>query len=281
MTGAATVRHRQASFLKMEPRSSRKPNWMVVWVLCLLAILAACGVISPRRIVINNPPNPSPTVSPTPNPFPTPTISPTPTATPTPTPTGMSAEVPTQFLFTADPAAGVILGFKINRDGGLSAVPGSPFVAPDSPRLLVAGGKDLFVANETGVTAFAVNGETGTITRLDSVAMPSITNLTVDSDGTVFATAGARRTGMRVVNNKIQLGTVSGIMLLRPRASATAGGSGGIPEVKDASGQFFYSLNSRAGEISAFRIEGGTAVPLSPATYPAGHGSVSLALVTP
>ena len=254
---------------------------MVVWVLCLLAILAACGVISPRRIVINNPPNPSPTASPTQNPFPTPTISPTPTATPTPTPTGMSAVVPTQFLFTADPAAGVILGFKINRDGGLSAVPGSPFVAPNSPRLLVAEGKDLFVANQAGLTAFAVNRETGTITRLDSAAMPSITNLTVDGNGAVFATSGARRTEVRVVNNKLQLGTVSGIMLLRPEASLTAGEPGGSPEVKDASGQFIYSLNSRTGEISAFRVEGGAAVPLSPATYAAGHGSVSLAIVTP
>lgn len=254
---------------------------MVVWVLCVLAILAACGVISPRRIVINNPPSTSPTVSPTPNPFPTPTISPTPTATPTPTPGGMSAVVPTQFLFTADPAAGVILGFKINRDGGLSAVPGSPFVAPHSPALLVAGGKDLFVANKAGLTAFAVNHETGTIARLDSVAMPSITNLAVDGDGTVIATSGTRRTEVRVVNNKLQLGSVSGIMLLRPEASATAGEQAAGPEVKDASGEFFYSLNSRAGEISAFRVEGGTAVPLSPATYPAGHGSVSLALVTP
>ncbi|MGE5325164.1 MAG: hypothetical protein ACM3SW_20010, partial [Actinomycetota bacterium] len=134
----------------MDPRSSPKHNRMVVWVLGLLAVIAACGTISPRRIVINNPPNPSPTVSPTPNPFPTPT---TPTPTPTPTPSGMSAVVPKQFLFTADPVAGVILGFQINRDGGLSAVPGSPFVASNSPTLLVTNGKDLFVANEIGLTA--------------------------------------------------------------------------------------------------------------------------------
>lgn len=250
---------------------------MVVWILCLLAIIAACGTISPRRIVINSPPSPSPTGSPTP------LISPTPTPTATPTPTGMSAvfptQVPTQFLFTADHVARVILGFKINRDGGLSAVPGSPFFTPNSPTLLVAGGKHLFVADETGLTVFAVNGETGTLTRLDSVAMPSITNLGSDSEGTVFATSGTRRNAVRVVNNKLQLGSVSGIMLLRPGASAAPSQSG--PEVKDVSGQFFYSLNSRAGEISAFRLEDGTAVPLSPATYAAGHGSASLALVTP
>ena len=275
---AATVPHKQASSFTMAPRSSPKHNGMVVWVLCALAILASCGVISPRRIVVNNPPNPSPSVSPTPNPFPTPTISPTPTATPTPTPTGMSAVVPKQFLFTADPAAGVILGFQINRDGGLSAVPGSPFMAPNSPRLLVASGKDLFVANQAGLTAFAVNRETGSITRLDSVALPSITSLTVDSGGTVSAISGTRRTGVRVVNNKLQLGSVSGIMLLRPGAS-TAGESGASPEVKDASGQFFYLLDPSTGEISSSRIENGKMIPLR--SFAAGHGAVSLTIAVP
>src|SRR6185503_14396108 len=132
--------------------------WVSLCVLSVLAFIAACGVISPRRVVVNNPPtSPTPTVSPTP------IGSPTPTATPTPTPVSMDAVVPSQFLFTADPSAGVILGFKINSDGGLSPVPGSPFVAPDSPTLLAATQQDLFVANKSGLTLFGVNRETGTI----------------------------------------------------------------------------------------------------------------------
>lgn len=254
---------------------------MSLCVLSVLAFIAACGVISPRRIVTNNPGfSPTPTVSPTPfgSPTPTPTITPT----PTPTPVGMGAVVPSQFLFTADPSAGVILGFKINSDGGLSPVPGSPFVTPNSPTLLVANGKDLFAADEAGLTAFAVNRETGTINKLDSVAMPPITNLTVDSsDQTVFATAGTRRTEVRVVNSKLQLGEVSGIMLLRPGASSGAGEESAGPQVRDASGQFSYALNSSTGEISAFRVEGSSLVPLSPATYPAGHAAVSLAIAKP
>jgi 6-phosphogluconolactonase (cycloisomerase 2 family) len=194
----------------------------------------------------------------------------------------MGAVVPSQFLFTADPSAGVILGFKINSDGGLSPVPGSPFVAPNSPTLLVANGKDLFAADEAGLTAFAVNRETGTINKLDSVAMPPITNLTVDSsDQTVFATSGTRRTEVRVVNSKLQLGEVSGIMLLRPGASSAGGEESAGPQVRDASGQFSYALNSSTGEISAFRVEGSSLVPLSPATYPAGHAAVSLAIARP
>ena len=254
-----------------------RSHWLSLCVLSVLALIAACGVISPRRIVTNNPGfSPSPTVSPTP------IGSPTPTATPTPTPAGMGAVVPSQFLFTADPSAGVILGFKINSDGGLSPVPGSPFVAPDSPTLLAASQNDLFVANKSGLTVFGVNRETGTITKMDSVSMSSITNLSVDSaDGMAFVRSGTRRTEVQVVNDKIQLGEVSGIMLLRAGASSTAGEASASQQVKDASGQFSYALNSSTGEISAFRVEGSSLVPLSPATYPAGHAAVSLAIAKP
>jgi 6-phosphogluconolactonase (cycloisomerase 2 family) len=242
----------------------------------MLALIAACGTISPRRIVVNNPPgSPTPTVSPTP-------FSPTPTPTPTATPVGMGAAVPAQFLFTADPTSGVILGFKINSDGGLSPVPGSPFMAPNSPTLVVATGKSLFVADKAGLTAFAVNRDTGTITTIDSVAMPSISNLSVDnSEGVAFATSGTRRTAVRVVNNKLQLGSVSGIMLLRSGTSTLAGQGNAGQQVKDSSGRFSYALNKSTGEISAFQVEGGTLVPLSPASYPAGHGAVSLAIAQP
>ena len=265
-----------ASSFSMDFRSAPvRSHWLSLCVLSVLAMIAACGVISPRRVVTNNPGfSPSPTVSPTPIGSPTPT--PTPTATP------MAAVVPSQFLFTADPSAGVILGFKINSDGGLSSVPGSPFVAPDSPTLLAASQKDLFVANKSGLTVFDVNRETGTITKMDSVAMPSITNLSVDSaDGTVFATSGTRRTEVQVVNGKIQFGAVSGIMLMNTGTSSKVGEISASQQVKDATGEFSYALNSSTGEISAFRVEGSSLVPLSPATYPAGHAAVSLAVAKP
>jgi 6-phosphogluconolactonase (cycloisomerase 2 family) len=194
----------------------------------------------------------------------------------------MDAAVPSQFLFTADPSSGVILGFKINSDGGLSPVPGSPFVSPNSPTLLASSGKDLFVANKSGLTVFQVNRESGAITKLDSVAMRAITNLSVDSaDGTAFATSGTRRTEVHVVNDKIQLGAVSGIMLMNAGTSSPAEEASASQQVKDASGQFSYALNSSTGEISAFRVEGSSLVPLSPATYPAGHAAVSLAIAKP
>src|SRR6185312_945998 len=149
--------------------SNTAKRWLVPWVLFILAMIAACE-ISPRREVVNNPQiSPTPTVSPTPVGSPTPTLSPTPTISPTPTPTpaGMSTAVPTEFLFTADPVAGVILGFRINSDGGLSAVPGSPFMAAHSPRLVAALGSNLLVADEKNLNVFAIASQTGKITKTD------------------------------------------------------------------------------------------------------------------
>lgn len=268
---AATVPRGLASVLTMEPRSSPKHNWLVVWVLCLLAIMAACGVISPRRIVVDNPPSPSPTGSPTPpNPFPTPTITPTPTATPTPTPTGMSAVVPKQFLFTAAPVAGVILGFQINRDGGLSAIPGSPFVAADSPRLVAAIGSTLLVAGNRTLTAFLVNQETGAISRTNAIVLPSISKLMVDRvSGMAFAVTPNGDMAVQVHGKRLKV--------VNSAPDLTAAGS--QSSVTDTSGKFRYVL-SPAGTITAFAIQNGNQAS-GGRSYPAGHGSVSLALVTP
>ncbi|HET9182992.1 MAG TPA: hypothetical protein VFP59_12720 [Candidatus Angelobacter sp.] len=250
---------------------------MVVWVLGLLALMASCGVISPRRIVVNNPP--SPTGSPTPpNPFPTPTATPTPTptnpfptATPTPTPTGMSAVVPKQFLFTADSGAGVILGFQINPDGGLSSVPGSPFVAADTPRLVAAVGSTLLVAGDRTLTAFTVNHDTGTIAKTDAVVLPSVSKLTVDPVSRMaFALTPDGEMAIQIMGKRLSVvnAAAPGITMAGSQTSVT-----------DETGRFRYVLNL-TGTIAAFAIQNGEQVSEGK-SYPAGHGSVSLALVTP
>jgi hypothetical protein len=150
---------------------SGSQNWLATWIiLCLLAIIAACGTISPRRIVTNNPPgSPTPTATSTPSPGTTPTI--------TPTPTPMASVVPAQFLFTADPAARLIIGFKINSDGGLSPIPGSPFRTMDTPRQLLANGSTLLIAGDNGITAFVVSKDTGAISRSSSMSMEAVSQL--------------------------------------------------------------------------------------------------------
>jgi hypothetical protein len=254
-----------------------KSYWIPGLVLSILAVIAACGTISPRRIVQNNPsPSPTPTVSPTPiisptpTPFPSPTITPTPT--PTPTPTGMSTVVPSQFLFTADPSAGVILAFKINRDGGLSPVPGSPFVADDSPRLVANLDGSLVVAGKSSLMQFSVNKETGAITKIDSLKLSAVSSLISEPmSHTVFAARPTGPAAVRIVNHRLQVSTD----IEAPPRSGTASTS-----VTDASRKFIYQLDRQTGVISAFSLENGNTMPLS-RSYSAGRSSTSLTIVKP
>src|SRR5579859_195415 len=140
-------------------------------VLLLLFLLIAGCVISPRRVVNENP-----------SPTPTPTVSPTPTPTPTPTP--MGATVPLQFLFLGDSSAPLITGFRINSDGSLTAVPGSPFTVSAPARSLSSVRDTLFVASGTEITAFKVGMETGSLRQTDSAGTsPWAGDLSLSANG--------------------------------------------------------------------------------------------------
>jgi 6-phosphogluconolactonase (cycloisomerase 2 family) len=105
----------------------------------------------------------------------------------------MASVVPAQFLFTADPAAPSIIGFKINSDGGLSPIPGSPFRTMDTPRQLFANGSTLVIAGDKGITASAVNKETGAISRSSSMSMQALSQLVARNgagSGTVLDASG-------------------------------------------------------------------------------------------
>ena len=189
----------------------------------------------------------------------------------------MAAVVPSQFLFTADPTAGVILGFKINRDGGLSPVPGSPFVSDDSPRLVATLQGHLLVAGKGALAAFAVNKASGTLTQTDSRPMPLISDLEIDASSHVaFATEGSRRIALRLEENKIQITSASEIMPFRKEAPIDSMTG---KTVVDITGQFSYAIDSSKGQISSSRVEDGKIVLLT--SYPAGHGAVSLAITVP
>src|SRR4029077_8859770 len=136
-------------------------------VFLLLAVIAGC-VISPRRIVVGGP-------SPTPTPTPTPGITPTPTPAAISTPTPMAAAVPrtdapAQFLFTAAPGSVLLTGFKVNIDGSLLPVPGSPFVLSSPARGVTSAHQTLIVVGDSTLTVLAVDKETGLIQQTDSVS---------------------------------------------------------------------------------------------------------------
>lgn len=191
----------------------------------------------------------------------------------------MAAEVPAQFLFTADPAAGMILGFKINSDGGLSPVPGSPFEVADSPRLLAAIGNHLFVAGSSTLTALPVNKETGAISvKPGPLVRASVSELSVDpSSATVFASVPNGQLAIRIANDKAQVSPAAATAALEP---STGTGMSKAKTATDATGKFVYVLDSGTGEISVFRAQDGKLAPLS-VTYPAGRSATSLAIAVP
>ncbi len=249
----------------MKPGSEPR-NWIGAWmVISLVAMIAACGVISPRRIVSNNP---SPTGTPTP------VISPTPTVTPTPTPTGMAAVVPKQFLFITNPDAGLILGFEVNGDGGLSPVPGSPFVASDSPDLVAATGSNLLVAGKSTLAAFTVDKQTGAIRETDSVAVHAISSFIAQpSPETVLANTAGGTLAIRVVNSKLQITSASGA------TPATAESESLLSrKVKDVTGKFVFVLDPSAGSITTLSTQDDKALARS---LSAGHGASAITISVP
>jgi hypothetical protein len=185
----------------------------------------------------------------------------------------MAAQVPSQFLFSADPGAGAIFAFQINRDGGLSPVPGSPFMTSDSPRLLTAVGKNLLVAGAATLTAFAVDNETGVIRKTDAVSIPSISALVAEpSSGTVFGSTASGDVALRMVNNKLQLTSVSSSAFASADAQRVFGTT-----LKDATGNFVFVLDRGAGTITVLKAQDGASL----GSYPAGHGASSMTVAVP
>lgn len=195
-------------FFRQEPA---KLFWAMAGVCTLLAILAGC-VISPRRVVVNGPsPTPTPTGTPTPG------TTPAPSPTPTPTPTPMATTVPREFLFLSDAGAPLITVFRINGDGSLAPVPGSPFTIDAPARSLAAIHGMLLVTDEEGMIAYKVDKETGSIQQADAVVS---TMAAVDPT----SSANVRRSQLAVL---------------------------------DATGRFMYIVDSDLLEIHAFRVEDG------------------------
>ena len=140
-------------------------KFVAVLLLLSLCILAGCGVISNFTPPNGPPGSPTPTPTPSPAPSPTPSPSPTPTPSPSPTPTPPPA-FPAQFIFTADFEPGTISGFKVNSDGTLSTVTGSPFA---SPGVSYVKGVGTSLVSEGLLKLYSVDSSTGAIQFLTSI----------------------------------------------------------------------------------------------------------------
>ncbi|HEV2988724.1 MAG TPA: hypothetical protein VG759_09790 [Candidatus Angelobacter sp.] len=95
-----------------------------------------------------------------------PTGSPTPTPTPSPVPSpAPTPAFPAQFIFTADFEAATISGFKVNPDGTLITVSGSPFASPGVSYVKGVGSS---LVSEGQPKLYSVDSSTGAIQFLTS-----------------------------------------------------------------------------------------------------------------
>ncbi len=183
-----------------------------------------------------------------------------------------------QFLFIGDASDALINGFRINQDGSLTPVPGSPFptTAPVHSAASLHG--TLVVANETSLTAFAVDKETGFIQPTDSIKADAVKSLEADSaENAIFATTQKGTIAFRVSNGKLE--PLPAALAVSAREPSLA--SHPPSAVLDASGQFMYVIDATRAEIAAYRVDGGKPVPLSPSAYPVARSADSLTLVKP
>jgi 6-phosphogluconolactonase (cycloisomerase 2 family) len=115
--------------------------------LCINVFLSGCGSVSATS------PSPTPTpVSSGPTPTPTP-------GTPTPTPTPAAAHG--TFVYSSN-SSGQTVGYKLNADGSLTALAGSPFAVDGT---LAAAGSFLVAESSNSISTYQVDASSGALTQ--------------------------------------------------------------------------------------------------------------------
>jgi hypothetical protein len=183
----------------------------------------------------------------------------------------MSAEVPAQFLFTASPNSPLLSGFRMNADGSLTPVPGSPFVISTAARAIAGVHGALLVADGAGIRVFRVDKETGAIRQTDSARIGTITSLVNDPQmNAVIAVSPAGALALRVMDGMLQA---------QPAPMAQAEAHTSRQAILDATGRFMYMVDVSRAELMAFRAQNGKQLPLTPQSYPLPRGTAFITLV--
>jgi 6-phosphogluconolactonase (cycloisomerase 2 family) len=169
-------------------------------------------------------------------------------------------------------------GFRINDDGSLAPVSGSPFVTRTAMRFAVSVHGALIVASKDTIFAFAVDSETGTIQQTSAFQAGAISQLMTDlPGGMVLATTQAGPIAFLVSNGKLM--AVPGQMTASEAAMAKAHLQPSA--VLDASGKFMYVADASKAELAAFQVENGKPLALSLPGYPVPRGTAAITLVKP
>ncbi len=199
------------------------------------------------------------------------------------------------FLYATDMNAGTVAGFSYDAASGtLTAIPGSPFPAGDSPVQAAQNGSFLYVSNLNdsagGISAYAL-GQNGAATPLPGSpfptgaagSFPGPSALAIMNSFLYVALAGTAATP----NNQIAAFAINsdGSLTPVPGSPFTTGNGptqiAPVPVTSTAQA-FLYTANVQDGTISAFTAANGTGIltPVSGSPYASGTsiGSVVASL---
>lgn len=152
----------------------RRSPWIVIATLFLFAVIAGCGSSSTTS---TNQPQPSPTPG-----------TPAPGPTPSPAPGGSGSSGPATFVY-ARTSGSEVSGFRLNADGTLIALAGSPFAVAGTQ--IAASGGHLFSSSSSQLLVFGIDPQSGALTAQSQVAVPQqgqSTGEVAAAGGTVYST---------------------------------------------------------------------------------------------
>jgi len=189
-----------------------------------------------------------------------------------------------QFLYVANAASNTISGFAVDGSGGLTQVPGSPYVLTSSINGQTAGpnwialdptGKFLYVANllASNVSGFTVDANSGALTAINGspfTAGTSPSSLVFDPSSKFLFVANLTS------NNVTVFALDTNGVPTQITGSPFAAGTQPSFITLDPGGVFLFTGNQGSGNITTFSIDSSTGQLTSQATTGVGSAPTSL-----
>jgi len=204
------------------------------------------------------------------------------------------------YLYAPDLNAGTVAGFRFDfASGKLTPVPGSPFLAGNTPVQAARDylGKFLYVSNLNdsagGISAFTIDPNTGALTAIAGSpfptgiagSFPGPSALVTNNNFLYVALAGTASANNKIVAFAID--PTTGALTTLPGSPFSTGGDPlymALVPVTAVSKAFLYTANIQDGTISAFTADDNTGVltPVNGSPYPSGTsvGGLAVSLFT-
>ncbi len=192
------------------------------------------------------------------------------------------------YLYATDLNAGAVAGFSYDSAGGaLTAIPGSPFPAGDTPVQAVQTGFFVYVSNLNdsvgGISAYAI-GQNGALSEISgspfptgaSGSFPGPSAMVVSVDGNFLFVALVRTAN---TNNQIAafaIDSTTGALTAVPGSPFTTGNNPlqmAYMPITGGSDSFLYTANVADNTISAFTVDHNTGILTAVSGSPFAAGS--------